>query len=408
MKKRSLTEPYGNNKKHRVDNNIDSTRYTTRTEPYEKTETPETNDATFYANMAEQYFRQGYHAMIQFQFIYEKRGVATELFEKAAILQPNNAVYNEYAGDGYLKLGNPIKAHRFLVQAAKINQTNAKYNYDAGDSHLRLGNFTEAAAFLDQSTKLDPTNTRYHEHAALAYLKLGNYKKATELFKISINLGTPSFFYQQFLNGNDEHDTDIITNFLMPICDNIIENNNEVKAIKCAKNLLAGLLVVLVECTKLTQINKDHNIKKALELYSSIDDASNIEKIIKLDPDNIYGFKAKACYEAGNFYLLYPLYNDALNHYKEVIKLNPEFVDAYVQAGIAANALGQVELAEEYQSIVRQHFRATYDQLQDYSTTNYDTEYPAEIDGLIMGYLAGATQEETSMLGSIDILDSGL
>ena len=191
----------------------------------------------------------------------------------------------------------------------------------------------------------------------------------------------------------------------------------------------------LVELANLTPIDQDHqNITQALELYWSISelpewrDCHNnrdslrkiLEKIIKLDPDNSYGFKAKAAYEAGNLYLDHTsnyskaslsynlIMHKALNYYKEVIKLNPEFVDAYVQAGIAANELGQVALADEYQSIVKQHFRAMYDQLQDYSTTNYDTEYPVEIDGLIMGYLAGATLEETNMLGSIDTLDSGL
>lgn len=100
-------------------------------------------------------------------------------------------------------------------------------------------------------------------------------------------------------------------------------------------------------------------------------------------------------------------YDKSLEYYKEAIKLDPRFVDAYIQAGIAAMELGQVAEATSYHYKASQFSAGIHNQLHDYSTNIYEGVFPPELNGLISDYLVDSTQP-ASVLGLVNTLDLGL
>ena len=186
MKKRSLTEPYGNNKKHRVDNNVDNTRYTTRNESSEKTATLE---PTNLYSEGLSYFRRG------------NFGLAAQFFEQAIKLDSTIADYKASAGNCYFELRDNYKAAHFFKQAIALDPTNAKYNYSAGLSYFRLSENNNAAPFFEKAAILDPTNAEYCHSAEESYCQLGNYTKAAQLFEQATKLEPTNSEYNYLAGG---------------------------------------------------------------------------------------------------------------------------------------------------------------------------------------------------------------
>jgi len=245
-----------------------------------------------------------------------------------------------------------------------------------------------------------------------SYYELGEIAKAFEFYKQALTVCS-ELDLPWFMEDDLNHDLNIISTHFIPMVKKIIssyenkkESENSEYVIQNAKAIFANCLVKL---TELTQIHKEKNYIKALELYLS---AGSFYEIIELDPENKYGFTNKAHYENGNQCFIRPTYNEteknnkissyneALKSYKKSIELDPNFADVYIQAETISRALGQITEADAYHYEASKFVVEIYNKLTEKTqdNENHQSIFPPQLNELIMGYLLNTDPEEIKLI----------
>ena len=255
-------------------------------------------------------------------------------------------------GEAHLKLGQFSEAVDAHKTATELDPTNAIYFYNLGGSHFKLGKLQEAVVPFKTATELDKTNGLYFNNLGMTHFKLGEfqeavapYKKAAELAPTrplpTIALITPSHSAKEV--------QEIITKVIIPVNKFIIDSSTYKLLVEKAKTNIAD---ALVKYTTTTSVGKSTFLDTALKLYLKIGTEETLDKVSEISTNNNFSSEKQAeiYYSVGNKYFSQKDYNKALIKYQASIKLNPKFLDSYIQAKAACIALGQNEEAQSYKT----------------------------------------------------------
>lgn len=114
----------------------------------------------------------------QFHLARGERMKASEFFERALELRPNDLPTLVWLGETYLDEDRPTDAQALFAQALAVEPRSAAALAGLGRTALAQGDRARAAANLERALALEPGATRLHYQLALAYRGLGELEKA--------------------------------------------------------------------------------------------------------------------------------------------------------------------------------------------------------------------------------------
>ena len=179
----------------------------------------------------------------------------------------------------------------------------------------------------------------------ICYIKLDRYDLIIEHLLEAVDLGNITIINKMnALSSYASNKLKIISHIIMPLNKKFIERGIDVEKAKI------NMADAYLKYAELTMVRKKAHIDKAIKLYCEVDTEETLNKACSLVKSGLLTEKEKAdvSYQMGNHYILKGNYAKALEMYKESIKLNPKFLDVYVQAETACTELNKKEDAEGF------------------------------------------------------------
>ncbi|MDR2638527.1 MAG: tetratricopeptide repeat protein [Helicobacteraceae bacterium] len=213
----------------------------------------------------------------------ENYTAAVEEFTKAVALNPDLKEAYRLRGDIYADLGAYKKAIADYDQALKLDGGYIIAYIKRGDAYYYISEYKKAIADYDRAIELEPDNDATYASRANAYRNIGKYEKALA-------------DYNQTLKLNPQYERALKASWLINNC-----------------------------------LNED-NIKFT---YTNSILIINMKK--ELNPNN-----AKSYYDIGEIYHKRgtPDYSQAIAYYVQAIKIDPDYIDAYMQTGSVYSDIG--------------------------------------------------------------------
>jgi len=117
-------------------------------------------------------------------FAYEKGDYqgAEQNFKKALEKSPDNALYNNYMGKTYFKLGKCNEALSYLNKAMGIDQGISGLNYDLAMAYYCLNDYGKASGLFEKVIDQEPSNILARYYAGICLFKKEDYSKALTRF----------------------------------------------------------------------------------------------------------------------------------------------------------------------------------------------------------------------------------
>jgi tetratricopeptide (TPR) repeat protein len=103
---------------------------------------------------------------------------ASEAFDHAARLEPENALVQNMLGTGLFALERFEDALAAYSQASQLEPDNARYHHNQGIALQRLERYHDALAAYSQASQLEPDNARYHSAQGVMLSRLAQYDDA--------------------------------------------------------------------------------------------------------------------------------------------------------------------------------------------------------------------------------------
>ncbi|MFK7973691.1 MAG: tetratricopeptide repeat protein [Rickettsiaceae bacterium] len=210
-------------------------------------------------------------------------------------------------------------------------------------------------------------NALHFFNLATTYYKLGQYQKAIILYLKSVScdnsLDNISKLDSRLTNivPSVLEKKQLIVKLIIPLNKALIQKNTVVEKAKL------NIADTFVEYTKLTLVGGKALIERAIKLYYEVATDQALQKVCVLALNELFSEteQANLCYTVGNQYALRGNYTQAVKMYEESIKLNPEFLDVYVQAKIVSTELGQGGAAKEYHIKASKFFESVSQKLHE-------------------------------------------
>lgn len=279
------------------------------------------------------------------QFKLNKHAEAEKSLKKAIELSPQNALYFCYLRSAQMALNKKKKAEENLQKAIELGFTERGIFNALGSAQLGLNKYTEAEKSLKEAIKLNPEDGNSFYKLGICYIKLDRYDLIIEHLLKAVDLGNINIINQMNeLALHASNKLKIISHIIMPLNKTYIECGIEVEKAK------VNMADAYLKYAELTMVRKKAHIDKAIKLYCEVDTEETLNKACSLVKSGLLTEKEKAdvSYQMGNHYILKGNYAKALEMYKESIKLNPKFLDVYVQAETACTELNKKEDAEGF------------------------------------------------------------
>jgi tetratricopeptide (TPR) repeat protein len=276
-------------------------------------------------------------------FLFLTKNYEKTLTEAQAVLKsdPNNTVMNRLQAYSYLELGQPEKALQAIedymrkVDSSKLIAEDYEYY---GRILNKNKKFKEATDNLKRAIEIEPTKIELYQELAVAYAQQGQYEKAVEVYEKKRERAEPSnadFYYM----GN---------NYMMA-GETAREKGNEDKA----KEYFKKADETYANVTESNPTYANAYLWRA-QANANIDPESMeglakpyYEEYIKIASQDVEKNKAglvQAHYYLGAYYYLTAQERDnAVKHFKEVLKLDP----SNQQASIALNQINKTPRAKK-------------------------------------------------------------
>lgn len=140
----------------------------------------------------------------------DSQGAVVE-FQKAILLQPDNAWYRRFLGDAYDETGLKQKALKQYKAAVSLQPEVADFHYLAGRINQDLGMVEHAIEHYQAAVELDPMNVWYHRFLGDVYKEAGDYTKAAQQYKRVLYIDPGNVYCQRQLSeGKDKHQEEVV------------------------------------------------------------------------------------------------------------------------------------------------------------------------------------------------------
>ncbi|KIE04702.1 hypothetical protein NF27_GI00070, partial [Candidatus Jidaibacter acanthamoeba] len=136
----------------------------------------EPNNAEYYNRRGNAYYAQG------------KYKEAIEDYSQAIELKPNNETYYSNRGMAYNKLKDYENAIKDFNAAISINFRNDEGYNRKGNAYYAQGKYKEAIEDYSQAIELKPNNETYYSNRGMAYNELKDYENAIKDFNAAISI----------------------------------------------------------------------------------------------------------------------------------------------------------------------------------------------------------------------------
>ena len=119
-----------------------------------------------------------YNKITQLEYKLGNYRKALESAAKGLELDSNKIDLNILAGAGFLKLGQPLQALKFLYQARRLAPTRYNIYSYLGNTYLKLDSLDQALAAHKMSVRLNPKDAACYFNTAYVYLRAAQYDSA--------------------------------------------------------------------------------------------------------------------------------------------------------------------------------------------------------------------------------------
>lgn len=118
----------------------------------------------------------------------EKKGEAIDAYERALLVDPDNADALINCGTLYYERGNLAKASDYFQRALAMDQENALAHFNLGSVLEEVGELEEARRHLRQAVRLNPHYSDAHYNLAFVCEKLSAFAEAREHWQAYVKL----------------------------------------------------------------------------------------------------------------------------------------------------------------------------------------------------------------------------
>ena len=122
-----------------------------------------------------------------------------EEYNKKIEENPNNATYYNNRGNTYFRLKKFEEAIKDYDKAIELDSNNATYYNNRGLTYSRLKKFEEAIKDYDKAIGLDSNNVIYYYNRALTYAKLKKFDRVVEDYNIAMKLNPKENIYKKLI-----------------------------------------------------------------------------------------------------------------------------------------------------------------------------------------------------------------
>lgn len=330
---------------------------------------------------------------------------AIDSFRKVIIIEPDHITTHFYLGHSYLRLSEFSKA---ITHFEKVTSLNPKYinaYYALGGIYFKLGNFPEVIKNFEELIKLKPTHDEAHQVLGSSYLKISDFDNAIMYFTKAVSLNPLKFTdhcltsIAKIKNPGFKNLTNISKSLQQVIASNkkILKETDDESSLNKANFNIAEALAFL---HKLGFSKESEFLKKAVYYYFRCGTVTALDKIIYHDPQDTLKLHYKIHYERGNIAFADKDYDKALSYYEQILKTEPNFIDAYIQASLCCIEIGKngngisilkSERSSWYLSQAIKYFPSLLKAIDEGLTEELDksTKKPIEIVNLIFNYYVG-------------------
>ena len=121
----------------------------------------------------------------------KRYAAAVEAFDRAIVIDPNNADYHFNRGNALCHLKRHVEAVEAFDRALVIDPNNTNYHFSRGSALYTLKRYEEAVEAYDRTLMLNPNNSYYHFNRRIALFHLNRDKEALAALKQVISLNLP-------------------------------------------------------------------------------------------------------------------------------------------------------------------------------------------------------------------------
>ncbi|MFC1509817.1 tetratricopeptide repeat protein [Candidatus Omnitrophota bacterium] len=271
------------------------------------------NNPIMQTNLGSTYLAQGKHEE------------AKKRYYKALEIDPNSAEAYTGLGNVFLEEGNSREARKYFSKALEINPTLVEALFKTGDAYLLTENFIQAIASYKKALSVRPNYIEVYNNLGIVYLRMNNTKEAKEQFyqaiRINPDYGMAHYNLANALKNEGKYE-EAIDEYLR--AKKLIPENYEI-----CNDL--GIVYSI--------IGQLDNAKE--QFNDAVKITNNVESQFFLGVTNIKQGKNEL----------------AVQHFKEVLKINPNHIDAhellaeiYTSIGLSAEAEAHKVRAQELRS----------------------------------------------------------
>jgi len=344
---------------------------------------------------------------------YRASGMYKEAIDayKHAIKIDSDSVYAHHGlGSAYVNLGMYQEAIDAFKQAIKINPGLAEAHVSLGLAYNRLSMYQEAIEAYKQAIIINPDSWKTHAHLGATYSFLGKQKEAIESYKQSIrilpNIAMLHFGLGTAFKYSDMH-KEAIDAFKQVI---------RIKPDYPRAHLELGIAYYsLAEVYMSQPMQSSAASVNTGNVYSSKDsrvyhhdrNCSNLRSTDNLmrfaspqDAKNAGGIRCNYCdsssvktRQSGS-----GMYKNAIDAFKQAIRINPDLADAHLHLGTSYGQLGKEKEGNE---LLKQAARL-YKQAIRINPDNADAHFSLGILHLFLHKDKGSALEEYKILKNLD------
>lgn len=223
---------------------------------------------------------------------------AIEAFESALKITPKSARVRHLIGETLELKGDTQKAEQMYQEAAKFNPQFVKVHQSLGELYQKTGNSEKAITAFEKAAKISPNSIERQSAIGKLYVNTGNLEKADKAF-------------QQALKSAPDN-----TSLKTTIGEIYLESGHADKAIESFKGSLSIKEDANVYNRLGIALRRKGKVKEAIDEYV---------KAIRIAPNDegLHYNIARAYVEANDK-------SNAIIHFKEALKIDPNFEDANV------------------------------------------------------------------------------
>ena len=276
------------------------------------------NDPIMQTNLGSTYLAQGDHDEAKNRYI------------KALEIDPNSAEAYTGLGNVFLEEGNSREARKYFTKALEINPNLVEALMKTGDSYLMTENFNQAIASYKKALTVRPNYIQVYNNLGIVYLRMQNNEDAKKQFyqaiRINPDYGMAHYNLANALK-NERNYEEAIKEYNKAY--DLMPNNYEL----CNDLGIAYSIVGHFD-------NAKEYFKKAVNIKN------NVDSQYFLGITNIKQGK-----------------NDiALHHFKEVLKVNPNHIDAHEFLAEIYTSKGLSDEAETHKAKAQELRNSTQEQ----------------------------------------------